>query len=538
MVSNEVFIGAGAIVTMAPECDIFLNECTVSGATATIVADVTNDFFLVPDLYTGCVAKIDTGADGVAEQYLMIKSNTISTITFDEDISQVPTGPVDITILAYGAPVPGKRASSTLGTILSDNWLGLVNTFSPPSIEIEMKQLNLAAAGGRNFDYQFKTRETVSGASLDISLNNGSWLYYALGKITSMSGGESSTDLASNSDATIGTTAGDNATGHRGFFIDQSSKTMVRAKDGVLYPPMGIAGLPRYRHDDANIGTEVGGNLLQQWDGTPITYTFGEANGDILPSFSLEVLYSKDGRTGTTAIDSLTPNENMISRVFTGCQVNSLTLNFEEGQELKTSLDLMTRRAFDMPNANIPMHGVTETAVLSASAGLSNFSANATDNYPFLYSGGAIKLFGQTVSRIKTGSLTISNNLTAQTYIGNYNREIMSAHIPAQRTYELSLTMMITDTEVWDELRNANESTGDIQLTFSKDSSTVNSGTPETETISIILQDYLINGVTIPFPEDKGPLEVEVTATARTLGTTSYTGKWGIVTVGGVASQN
>ena len=529
MVSNEVFIGAGAIVTMAPECDIFLNECTVSGAVATLSNDVTSDFLLIPDLYTGCVAKIETDNNTVPEQYLMIKSNTISAITFDENISQVPTGTVDVTILAYGAPVPGKRASSTLGTILSDNWLGLVNTFSPPSIEVEMKQMNLAAAGGRNFDYQFKTRETVSGASLDLSLNNGSWLYYALGKITEMAGGASSTNLASGSDSTIGTTAGDNATGHRGFFIDESAKTIVRAKTGVFYPPLHVSGAPRYRHDDSNIGDD-----LHEWDGTPITYTFGEANGDILPSFSLEVLYSKDGRTGTTAIDSLTPNENMISRVFTGCQVNSLTLNFEEGQELKTSLDLMTRRAFDMPNANIPMHGVTETAVLSASAGLSNFSANATDNYPFLYSGGAIKLFGQTVSRIKTGSLTISNNLTAQTYVGNYNREIMSAHIPAQRTYELSLTMMITDTKVWDELRNANESTGDIQLTFSKDSST--SG--DTESINIVLQDYLINGVTIPFPEDKGPLEVEVTATARTLGTTTYTGKWGIVTVGGVASQN
>ena len=187
-----------------------------------------------------------------------------------------------------------------------------------------------------------------------------------------------------------------------------------------------------------------------------------------------------------------------------------------------------------MPDAYTPMHNVTETAVLAASSGLANFSSNATDNYPFLYSGGAIKLFGQTVSRIKSGSLTISNGITPQTFVGNYNRETASAHIPAQRTYELSLTMMITDSKVWDELRNANESSGDIQLTFSKDSST--SG--ETESISMILQDYLINSVTIPFPEDKGPVEVEVSITARTLGTTTYTGKWGIVTIGGVASQN
>ena len=521
MVSNEVFIGAGAMVTMAPECDIFLDECTVSGAVATLATAVDDDFLLIDNLYQGCMAKIETDNNTTPEQYLLIKSNTKNTITFNEDISQTPAGSVDITILAFGAPVPGKLKDANYGTILSDNWLGLVNSFNPPSIDIEMKQLNLAAAGGRNFDYQFKGRETVSGGSLDISLNNGSWLYYALGEITSMSGCDGTSVFGSTSDNNIAT--------HKGFFIDESAKTMVRAKTGTFYPPLHVSNVPRYRHDDSNIGDD-----LHAWDGTPITYTFGEANGDMLPSFSLEVLYSKAGRTGTTAKDSLTPNENMLSKIYTGCQVNSMTLNFEEGQELKTSLDLFTRRVFDMPDAYTPMHNVTETAVLAASSGLANFSSNATDNYPFLYSGGAIKLFGQTVSRIKTGTLTISNNLTAQTFVGNYNRETASAHIPAQRTYELSLTMMITDSKVWDELRNANESSGDIQLTFSKDSST--SG--ETESISMILQDYLINSVTIPFPEDKGPVEVEVSITARTLGTTTYTGKWGIVTIGGVASQN
>ena len=64
--------------------------------------------------------------------------------------------------------------------------MGLVNTFTPPNVEVEMKQLNLAVAGGRNFDYQYKGAETVSGGSLDLSLNNGSWLYYTLGKITNL----------------------------------------------------------------------------------------------------------------------------------------------------------------------------------------------------------------------------------------------------------------------------------------------------------------------------------------------------------------
>lgn len=525
MVSNEVFVGAGAMATLIPEVDMFFNECTVSGAVATLDTSVDDEIKLVPNLYVGCVAKIDTNAsaaDETAEQYLVIKSNTANTITFNENIDQTVSGPVDVTILSFGAPCVGPMDGSSNATLLSDNWLGLVNTLTPPSVEVEMKQMNLAVSGGRNLDYQFKGAETVSGGSMDISLNNGSWLYYALGKITAMSGGESTTDLVSGSDSDIGT--------HKGFFIDESAKSIVRGITGNLYPPMSDGdGNPEHRHDDTGIGDN-----FHQWDGTPITYTFGEADGDILPSFALEVLYSKTGRTSSTTLDSLDPHENMYSRVFTGCQVNTLTLNFEEGQELKTSLDLVTRRAFDSPDGYLPTRGRTGVAALSASAGLANYSATATDNYPFLFSDGAITLFGQTYARVKSGSLTINNNLTPQRFIGNYSREVVSAHLPAQRTYELSFTMLITDTQVWDELRNANESTGNIVLTFEKDSSTNN----ETESITITLSDYLINNVTVPFPEDKGAIEVEVTATARTLGTTTYTGKWGIVTIGGVASEN
>ena len=89
--------------------------------------------------------------------------------------------------------------------------------------------------------------------------------------------------------------------------------------------------------------------------------------------------------------------------------------------------------------------------------------------------------------------------------------------------------MLITDTKLWDELRNDNESSGALRLKFTKDSG---------EEIDIQLADYLINGVTVPFPEDKGPVEVEASITARTLTTATYTGKWAIMTLGGSATGN
>ena len=143
-----------------------------------------------------------------------------------------------------------------------------------------------------------------------------------------------------------------------------------------------------------------------------------------------------------------------------------------------------------------------------------------------MYSDGAIKLFGQTLGRVKTGSLTINNNITQQRFILNNNRQIMSAHIPAQRTYELSLTVLATDTKLWDELRQDGESTESsgaskqILLEFTKDGG---------EQISINLQDYVIQSVNVPFPDDKGPIEFEVTLSARTLGAATYKGKWAIM---------
>ena len=38
------------------------------------------------------------------------------------------------------------------------------------------------------------------------------------------------------------------------------------------------------------------------------------------------------------------------------------------------------------------------------------------------------------------------NNITPQRFIGQSSRQIMSAHIPAQRTYDINLSLLVTDT--------------------------------------------------------------------------------------------
>ena len=524
MVSNEVFVGANAQVGLCPELDLFFDQAVLSNSGLTVTMSSSGDTGgdissggqqavtkLIPNLYVGCTAKITTQSN-VATTYRTVTANTATAFTLDSaptdsNGSAVSSGTIEFTILSFGAPAYGPIKSST-GTILSDNWLGLVNTFTPPNVEVEMKQLNLAAAGGRNFDYQYKGAETVSGGSLDISLNNASWLYYALGKVAlgAMTGSSSSG---------VGTGS------QNGVGFNVSTDRIVRVVDANNFPEV--------NNSNADLA-ETHFNFLAGND--MFNYTFSEADDDVLPSFALDVVYRKAGHSNTTALDALSPNENMYSRIFTGCQVNTLTLNFEEGQELKCSMDLVTRRAFDAPDGYLPLGGNASLTALDntdGGRGFVNYSSTLTDNYPFLFSDGTITLFGQSLARVKGGSLVINNNILPQRFIGNYNREIVSAHLPGQRTYELTLTMLITDPKLWDELRNDNESTGALRLKFTKDSG---------EEIDIQLADYLINSVTVPFPEDKGPVEVEASITARTLTTATYKGKWAIMTLGGSATGN
>jgi len=164
-----------------------------------------------------------------------------------------------------------------------------------------------------------------------------------------------------------------------------------------------------------------------------------------------------------------------------------------------------------------------------------NFEKTSADDIsPFMFSDGSIKIYGQQMARVKGGSLTITNNLTAQRFIGNYDRTITSAHIPGQRMYDLNLTMLITDKSMWEELRNQYETSstsnskdssagtdfGQIELEFTKETTG--------EYLKFKFDNYLTTSVDIPFPDDKGMLEVGITVSARTMPTDGclYNGNW------------
>ena len=542
ILENEIWSGAGASATFIPESAIYMGaDGTITGAVfEPNASSFSNKWVLVPDLYKGCLVRVTYTANGITStQYFTVKSNTVDSITFDEDAVAALGGSSTITVNAYmmpyGAPCPVDTPTNGTYALLADNWLGLVNSFTPPSLEVETQQMNLALGGTRNFTYQYKKGSTVTGVSLDVSMHHGAWLYYALGRIASIN----------TTDDSLGAVA----TGYTGLAISAHNETRIYKIDNDQpHPPApetwtnGILS--------GAMDTYTGLKKLDTAAGvTPLEYTFTERNDGTLPSFALEVSYEKEGiaddyrytgSQGDSSTDATTtPYKDIFTRIVTGCQVNSFTMSFEEGQELKCSLDLVARRLFDAPIGYAPRNGKSR-----ALSNLTNFrNADDVNVQPYFFSDGTIQIYGQTYARIKSGSLTINNNLTAQRYIGNYSKDMVSAHIGGQRLYDLSFTMQITDTTLWDNLRAEGEHLGagnKIQLKFSKNAEYDTDGDLDLDGsdanpaidydyIEIQLEDFITQSLDVPFPEDKGPVEVSVTLAARTLASCKYRGMWAII---------
>ena len=515
MVSNEIFVGSGVIASYAPECKIFLGDnCLVStdatNSVITIDAEYTNGTFqslsLVPNLYVGCqVEIIDTDAP-TNKVMATIISNTSTTLTIGENAHTITGTGCIVTIQGFGAPVPVFAPASGKTSILSDNWLGLVNTFTPPNVEVETGELNLVAGGSRNLGFQFTKGETVSGGSIEVSMNNPMWLYYALGKIDA-------TTVSGDTLVSLSASANTNA------IAINASKGIIRnlnagsSTQGYPDPTLADTDASGIDYD----GSVFDDDYKQPHATGPFVYSFTEDNSGTLPSFSLDVSYSKGANRASggdfsvqTVQASGTPEEQVYSRIFTGCQVNSYTMNFEEGQEVKNTVELVTRRAFDAPIHYAPHRKVTDVTAYT------NYSEN---KIPYLFHDGTIEVYGQNFARVKSGSLSINNNITPHRFIGNYNNQLMSLHTAAQRTYEISLTLLITDTKVWDLLREGGENTSTLKLRFERSAN---------DFVDLQFTDYVTRSVSVPYPDDKGPVEVEVMLSPRTLSGCTSRSRWAV----------
>lgn len=505
------------------------NTGAISGGTITVAPDLTDvdtilldedfsdNFSLVENLYIGCILKRYNAGGNLLTRH-RITGNTDNTITFTPNIATVATDD-QFVIDSYGAPCPAPRTADTVKALLADQWLGIAETVTFPTTEVEMKQTNLSLGGSRNWTYQYKGIETSSGGTLALVANHGAWLYYFFGKCTSIT--------ANNPAATTPTSfatgaSGDNNkllinTGGVSHASDEVAFTTTpdngpiahRTIGAVVVPPINATENTLAHMETLTVPTQTGTTIIK-----PIVYTFAEEEGDLLPSFAMEQVFSKLPTSNTYRTSGNTDEDLNFVKIARGNRVNELSMTANANEEVKMSLTLNTRTVSTPPSTDTydARRGITdETAFF-------NFSSVDGFREPFFFSDGTFSIFGNNFLKIETVTLTMSNSLADKRFLGVGSKSIQEA-IPAQRTYEVQFTGLVTDSKLYNELLNQSENDGDgndggsdyeslLELTFTKSNG---------ENIVLKFKDYFLTANNFPIAEDKGPTVVEATVTPRSL---------------------
>ena len=525
MTNTDIFLGSGATLTLVPELDLFaLVNHSASNTTKLIPEDAfIVNYLLVNNLYVGCVLELyETGTTSPLSVHTVTENDSTSfTIS---PACRTPASGDFIVIKSYGAPSVGQRNSS-VKRLNADNWLGILESAEFPNVEVEVKQTNLSLGGSRNFTHQYKGIETASGGNLNIVANQGTWLYYALGACDQVLAKTNNDHPTSKTDASV---AGDVYidTGNAGDSGQSTIQTHLNQgpifyKTG--YATTGTAGdaltPPLVNHLDLHTNTE---QLVLP--STPssitdaITYRFIEANGEDLPSFALEQSISKlvSGSENLTDTSSNLEDLNFV-RIARGNRVNSFTMTANENEEVKMTMELMTRT----------VHKLDQNEVYESRGGAGTTNTDLfnfeTDEFlePFFFSRGSFSLFGQQFLKVTNMTLTINNNLQEKRFIGVGNTSIQDA-IPSNRGYELSFTALVTDDLLFEELFNRNENTGTSVVTngtnFATDAQIdLQFDKANGEEINISFKNYFLESANFTIPEDKGPITVEAMVRPRDL---------------------
>tara|TARA_Y100001937_G_C7109778_1_gene326944 strand:+ start:58 stop:1686 length:1629 start_codon:yes stop_codon:yes gene_type:complete len=538
MTAEDIFLGSQASLTLVPEVDLYI-PLDHSNSTTTELRAHDNweaHFLMVDNLYVGCTVELyDSGAPTTIISTHIVTKNDEKDLTISPAHGHTLADGDFIHIRGYGAPCVGEK-NSTTKRLNADNWLGLVESATFPNVEVEMKQMNLQLGGGRNFTHQYKGIETASGANINLVANHGAFIYYALGRCTNVNAtleNQATTDLlnahATNSstddrryvyiDAADGGAASDHDITE---FLDQGPIFYKTARgSNTLVPPL-LNGI------DAAANME----LLQRaiTDGTTgagtdhlITYTFAEADGEKLPSFALEQTMSKTS-TLTTNTASASESATFV-RIARGNRVNTFTMTANENEEVKMTMDLNTRAVHSLAQAENyeARAGITDNRQLFNFEQANDTSPTDKDAEflePFFFSSGLFSVFGQQFLKVTNLTLTINNNLQDKRFVGIGNKSVKDA-IPAQRTYEVSFTAMVTDDKLFEELLNQTEidNTASTLLTLQFDKA-------NGEQILMKFQDYFLNSANFTIPDDKGPITVEGTVMPRTLNSCTVKTHW------------
>tara|TARA_Y100001972_G_scaffold128861_1_gene192232 strand:+ start:72 stop:2330 length:2259 start_codon:yes stop_codon:yes gene_type:complete len=528
----EVTIADGATaVNIAQSVTTALN--TLSQVTASRVGakvTVTN----VVGGYVGSGTMITKGGGDSGADYATISDDVDGGIITAVSINTAGTG-YSGTTHSHTITTGGTNGviSVTVGTttaakrLLSDQWLGILESATFPTTEVEMKRTNLSLGGSRNFTYQYKGITSHSGGSLGLVANHGAFLYYFLGKCTQI---ECDTAAVSGTPTSFLTNAsdkgkifleGDNSetpgAGVTTTDLPETGPLFIRSiddgADGVLCPPISphlitlgdMVTLDRPVTSAATITK-------------PITYTFAEQDGDLLPSFALEQNLSKLATSSNKyRTNSANADEDLnFVKIARGNRVGDISITANENEEVKMTLNLFTRNIHTPAKTEVyDARRAVESETFFFNYETSSNGDNARE--PFFFSDGTFSVLGNNFLKINSLTLNMNNNLQDRRFLGVGNKNVQEA-IPAQREYEISFTGHVTDNALYNALlEDAEETSQTISLTFRKANG---------EEINLTFTDYFVTANNFPIPDDKGPLVVEATVLPRNLGTCTVKTHW------------
>tara|TARA_R110002012_G_scaffold183332_5_gene349722 strand:- start:7588 stop:9582 length:1995 start_codon:yes stop_codon:yes gene_type:complete len=470
---------------------IGLNQASsYGGSTATTEVDISDaDLDSAEDIIDTVVAHI--AALGTLD-FTVARSGDTLVITNIRGGACTAPATNDSTRLVITTTTAGATLTANNPRLLSDTWIGLVESVTVPTTSVEMRQLNLAASGSRNYVYQFKGTESTDGGSFSLMCNNFSWLYYVLGNKSFTH--DNAAALTTSADPANAFNLSDTYSDATFIYDDTNKNRIYRIEGFDVCPPI-------------RIGVDGLGNDFKQISGTAthlIDYTYTEENGQSLPSFALEYTLKKSNSLSTVATDA--NSENVYTKIYPGCQVDSLTIEASEGQEIKSTVSIKSKTTVVAPTNYDTFNGQTDVKnfINYGSRKGSDTNLNAGLMTPYFFSGGTIEMFGQDYLKIQTCTLTISNQLQDKRYVGRYDKR-SKTHVTGQRTYELSLSGYVTDDQIFEQLRNESAfaltggTSSDIKLSFFKENG---------EQMVISFKDYMVKSGDFPLTNDKGPITV------------------------------
>jgi len=416
--NTDIFLGAGTSLTFVPECDLYLGVCTqdddttfpTNGSLTTSEAKASSGFLanfsLLENLYAGCLVERYSGSDTLLSSH-RIKSNTSTTITVVDSFK--PNATDYFVIRAYGAPTPAT--TSTAKRLLSDQWLGILESATFPTVDPDMKQVNLSLGGSRNFTYQYKGITNFGDGDLSLVANHGAWLYYFLGRCTNINC--STAELAASDNAPDDRFTADpldaNAVMIEGLDSSGSDVPVGANKDiggfadtGPFFyrtvgqdicPPLADNAVANTVNMDALTRPTI--NASGQITNA-ITYTFQEANSDNLPSFAIERSDSKLAAT--------TPFRTDTSSISLSSGATDGTTTITYGSNTNVEVGML------ISGTNIPTHTRIAQVVSATKAELTNAATATGSSLTFTLTEDEDNSFVQIARGCRVNTLTMTAN--------------------------------------------------------------------------------------------------------------------------------